>query len=843
LIILRARREYQFKENLVAFWIDFLGSFNLRSYREKKNRLAWASPWSYFAGRFEEGIVLLKTGALMRCYSFICPDLGSASAESVNAVSFYFNEAVKKLDSSWAMQFEAQRILSREYPSSSWTNDAGFLIDKRREKIFQGLKEHFLSRYFLTFTYKLKPDIYSKTAGLLYKKDGGAEGYYNLEECRKETDYFRDETAAAIAHLQGRIYIEALNNDACASYLHSSVSSRFYDIRTPRRFMLLDHYITDDDLEVSTTLRLGNNYIPIIAVRDFPNETYPAIFACLNEAKIPYRWSSRWISRSKLEASRDIEKYQKRFYGSRKSWGQAIAESLGNFESGREDPAARAFEEDTNQAKVELSTDSYSFGYYTGNIMVADPDYEEAMEKARYIVGLVNSTGFNAKIETVNAYNAFLSMQPGNVYANVRRPVISSGNLSHIIPLSSVWEGQRHSSFTEERFGCSSPLLTCSTSSKVAFFLNLNVGDVGHTFIFGPSGAGKSTLLSLLESQFLKYKGANVVIFDKDRTARSVTLAAGGYYVEPGKGEAAFQPLRFLETEGDLAWAQDFIKLLLEMQGLKADALVSSAVIEALRQMKAEKKPSRRTLSTFQQYVSYTNPETGLNDIRLAVQPYTLNGEYGALFDAEEAGIHLSKWLMIEMGYLMSRGEACVTPALMYLFHLIEGIYTDKSGNPTGDPTLLILDEAWVFLDNEYFSRKIEEWLVTLRKKNVFCVFATQEVSKVASSRLKTTFVSQCQTKIYLADPAAGTAVLRDYYRFFGLEDNEIAALSLARMKRDYFYKSPLGSRMFELCLDDYQLALLSPDHALLDELEAVHGRNSGKELAREILQRKGFSV
>jgi type IV secretion system protein VirB4 len=96
---------------------------------------------------------------------------------------------------------------------------------------------------------------------------------------------------------------------------------------------------------------------------------------------------------------------------------------------------------------VELATDRYSFGYYTANIMVWDSDYQVAIEKARYIAGLVNSCGFNAKVETSNAFNAFLSMQPGNAYANVRTrfrgggPVISSGNLSHVIPLSSILVG------------------------------------------------------------------------------------------------------------------------------------------------------------------------------------------------------------------------------------------------------------------------------------------------------------------------------------------------------------------------------------------------------------------
>jgi type IV secretion system protein VirB4 len=59
-------------------------------------------------------------------------------------------------------------------------------------------------------------------------------------------------------------------------------------------------------------------------------------------------------------------------------------------------------------------------------------------------------------------------------------------------------------------------------------------------------------------------------------------------------------------------------------------------------------------------------------------------------------------------------------------------------------------------------------------------------------------------------------------------------------MKRDYFYKSPKGARLFELGLDGFQLALLSPDHALLDDHEKEYGKNSRKPLALEILKRKG---
>jgi type IV secretion system protein VirB4 len=123
-------------------------------------------------------------------------------------------------------------------------------------------------------------------------------------------------------------------------------------------------------------------------------------------------------------------------------------------------------------------------------------------------------------------------MQSGNAYTNVRRLVISSGNLSHVSPLSSIWSGMAYNDWTKECFDCAFHLIICSTSSKIAFFLNLNVGDMGHTFVFGPAGAWKSTFLCLMESQFLKYRNASVIILDKDKSARSITMAAGVVYTE-----------------------------------------------------------------------------------------------------------------------------------------------------------------------------------------------------------------------------------------------------------------------------------------------------------------------
>ena len=71
--------------------------------------------------------------------------------------------------------------------------------------------------------------------------------------------------------------------------------------------------------------------------------------------------------------------------------------------------------------------------------------------------------------------------------------------------------------------------------------------------------------------------------------------------------------------------------------------------------------------------------------------------------------------------------EAIVAPTLDYLFHRIEQ-------QLTGSPTIIILDECWLFLRNKSFSNKIVEYLKDLRKKNAIVVMATQNLSDISET-------------------------------------------------------------------------------------------------------------
>jgi type IV secretion system protein VirB4 len=189
------------------------------------------------------------------------------------------------------------------------------------------------------------------------------------------------------------------------------------------------------------------------------------------------------------------------------------------------------------------------------------------------------------------------------------------------------------------------------------------------------------------------------------------------------------------------------------------------------------------------------------------VQPYTLEGPYGHVFDGNETTINDSRWVLFEMGELMEYKEKVVAPAIMFIFRWLE-----KKFN--GQMTLLIIDEAWRFLDHEVFRRRMRQWLKELRKKHVFCVFATQEVADGAKSEIASTLIQNCPTKIYLADPEAFNN--QEAYETFGLSVDEINMLTLARKKKDYYYKSTAGTRLFDLVLGPVALGLMrQPDNII----------------------------
>ena len=197
----------------------------------------------------------------------------------------------------------------------------------------------------------------------------------------------------------------------------------------------------------------------------------------------------------------------------------------------------------------------------------------------------IQSRGFVVRDETLNSRDAWLGSLPGHVYANVRRPIVHTINLAHLMPVSAVWAGDQENAHLRERVGRRRRPRHCSTAGDTPFRLNLAVQDVGHTLIIGPTGAGKSTLLALLAMQWLRYPGAKVVIFDKDRSARAATLAVGGDVLRAGRTRRPRWPSsrsRDIDERAERIWATQFVLNLLAAQRHPETPQLKARIAEAL---------------------------------------------------------------------------------------------------------------------------------------------------------------------------------------------------------------------------------------------------------------------
>lgn len=781
---------------------------NLAEYRRTSTRLADFLPWAALAG---DGVVLNKDGSLQRTARFRGPDLDSAVAAELVAVAGRLNNAFRRLGSGWAIFVEAQRHGVDAYPAGRFPDAASALVDAERKADFEEDASHYESSYFLTFVYLPPAEDAARAETWLY--EGKAEKGVDPREILRG---FADRTDRVLQLVEGFMpECRWLDDCETLTYLHSCVSTKRQRVRVPEIPMYLDALLADQPLTGGLEPRLGNAHLRVLTIVGFPTATTPGLLDDLNRLAFPYRWSTRAILLDKTDATKLLTKIRRQWFAKRKSIAAILKEVMTNEASALVDTDAANKAADADMALQELGADYAGQAYVTATVTVWDNDPRIAAEKLRLVEKVIQGRDFTAMPETINAADAWLGSLPGHVYANVRQPPISTLNLAHMIPLSAVWAGPER----DEHFAAP-PLLFGKTEGSTPFRFSLHVGDVGHTLVVGPTGAGKSVLLALMALQFRRYTGAQVFAFDFGGSIRAAALAMGGDWHDLGGGltdgaetSVSLQPLARIHDTPERAWAADWIVAILMREGITITPEVKEHLWSSLTSL-ASAPITERTLTGLSVLLQSQT-------LKRALQPYCVGGPYGRLLDAESERLGEAEVQVFETEGLIGTGAAAAV--LAYLFHRIE----DRLD---GRPTLLIVDEGWLALDDEGFAGQLREWLKTLRKKNASVIFATQSLSDIDGSAIAPAIIESCPTRLLLPNERAIEPQIMAIYRRFGLNDRQIEILARAMPKRDYYCQSRRGNRLFELGLGDVALALCAAssktDQTAIARIMAEHGRD-----------------
>ena len=804
----------------------------MREHRAEPGDVADLLNWGFLVDDGARAVVLQKDGSLLAGWQYHGPDLSAATAEELDALSSHVNDALLPFTDNWMFHVDAICRPAESYRRDAFPDPVCQIIDDERREAYRAHRQNaggqFETSYYIVATHLPPSDGMARIASkFIQSAEDSSRDAVPAETWSRLLARYQGALAALEHRLAPRLGFRPLDADQLVTHLHECLTGLNHRVRTPPHGAYLNAVLSDQELTGGFEPMIGGNAIRVVAVQGYPDLTRAGELDALNSLGFGYRWSTRIIPIGTREAAQLIRRHQLQWFKKRKgasAWAQELVAGGGRSREPNADDAlwldqdARAMAQDAANAGAANAHGDVRFCYVTQAVVLMDTEPRHASESAADLLKTLSDAGFTGRVETVNALEAYLGSLPGHGYPNLRRPLLSTRNVADLMPLTSVWPGLAHnpSPYYPPH---SPPLLWAKTAGATPFRLNIHDSDVGHTLIFGPTGAGKSVLLGLLAAQFRRYAGAQVFVFDVGYSIWTLATAAGATHHDLAAGRPdslRLQPLAAIDEPTERAWAADWLETLVALQGVTVTPPLRSRIDRAL-ELLARNERVHRTL---------TELTVQVQDAALAaaLRPYTVAGHCGQLLDANCDDLRSGDFEVFELKHLLALDDRIAVPVLLYLFRCVERRVGTR-------PTLIEVDEAWLPLMHSLFGPRIHQWLLTLRKQNAAVVLATQSPAQLEKLPFRHTIVNSCPTKIYLPNPDASTPGQIDLYRELGLNGREIESIARAVPKRHYYFKSPRGSRLFELGLGPVAMAFLTGQQGrTIDETRRIVQRLAESE-------------
>lgn len=746
----------------------------------------------------DDGILLQQDGSLLVAWSFRGPDMRSATHGEMHALAARLN-AILRLGSGWMVHTDLIRSRAPGYPAEGeFPHTVTRIIDDERRQQFMDEGGHYESEHYLALTYLPPLESEERLKGWMFeggKGKGSGAAQLVVERFKAKVDLFENVFGSLfrVQRLRRLDQLDAFgfpqSQELLLRYIRRCITGDDFPFAALEIPAYLNELLATDDFCAGVEPRIGRKHIRVIAIDGFPRTSFPGILGEIDSLPMQYRWNTRAILLDPQEAGTILDKNRRKW----RSRIRGFKDQILRTQNGAVNLYAQTMADDAEQAMSVAASGDVQFAQYTSNIICLDENAERLTDSIRTVMKRIQNLGFSCRLESVNAVEAWRGSLPGDGYRNVRRVLLHTLNLADLLPITSVWAGERENP-SRLMPKNSPPLLFGATSGATPFRVNLHVSDLGHTLMCGPSGAGKSTALGLIAAQWFRYPRAQVFAFDKGHSLFVLTKAVNGefYDLAGEKTALAFCPLRDIDSDADLTWAVGWLEDLCTLNGLVVTPKHRNALTAALQQLRLS--PSR-TLTELSANVQDL-------EVREGLQFYTLSGPLGHLLDADEDLVNDGRFLTFETESLLQLDDKAVIPVLLYLFRRIEK-------RLDGAPTLVTLDEAWAYLRHPVFRERLRDWLKTLRRMNGIVLLATQNLSDICRSEICDVILEMCPTKILLPNAEAMNPASKEFYDRIGLNSRELEILQSSIPKQHYYFISPLGRRLVSLGIHNVALSFV----------------------------------
>ena len=730
-----------------------------------------------------DGKVLNKDGAILISFKFTGQDLGSVGDGELDGLNDTLNRMALELTDGWMIHLDDIRIPSTSYlDRSEFPCAAAQLIDDERREQFETEGNYYENMQVLTFVWKFPVEMIKVNKSIYMQNVEDTDKYENLPSLIAQ---FEEKVGRCIDTLDTYMNFEQLNAEDMLSFLNMCITGKLKPMQVPPVDMFLDTYLASEELVCGLAPRIGDKHIKILSIMGTKlSKTYQGILEALSTYPLVYRVSNRFIALSTETAEVELKRYRKQWNNKITGFKGIVLEALMNKPTKNIDEHAGLMKDEVKDAIMLNTSGSVRFGYWSCQIVLMSEDLEMLNIALKDFRSFLDSLGFSSLVESLNAVDAYFGTIPGHGSCNVRRVFLNSRQLAHVLPLSTLWTGDKR--VTKGYLPKNAPVcFVAKANGATPFWFNIDNNDLGHTIAFGIPGTGKSTYLQFALSQFMRYKNAKIFLFDKDLSHYGWTQAMGGKYYNIGEDMSiGFAPFKNLETPSQRNAAILFVETLCQLQGVTITPIESDYIAKAVDSLATTDIDADRSLSALSTYAD--------NSIKQALRFYTKAGVFDML-DSKTDSISDGYLHAFEMGWLIGQDKKYYVPVMM---HQMNSITKFLEESKTKCPTVIVLEEAWLYLDHELFSKFIIDWMKTLRKFNARLWLVTQSLSDLydpANGALRAStaaILDNCKTMLFLPNPGMEKETEKLYSKI-GLTDRQIEIVKSAKPKRDYYLVRP----------------------------------------------------
>ena len=569
-------------------------------------------------------------------------------------------------------------------------------------------------------------------------------------------------------------------------------------------------------------LRLDGEPVILYSLLSPPGQAHANLLRDLYCLDATLTVSLEWRPWTVEAARRRIRGAQRHYFSRRYSMMSHVQETQGTA-AAMVDSAAAAESDRLGAALVELEADGVAYG--EASLTVALHGGLDGIERldgdVRRLFAAHDAKAIREGYGQLPVWFSRLPAQPPK--RQIRKVFVSAGLAACLAPIFGPPRGSARSGHLGK-----DSLAVFETPWRTAYHYDLFAGDVGHTLILGATGSGKSFALNFLLVEALKY-GPRVLILDLGGSYRWLTRFLGGRYLELAPGEAEptlrLQPFALPATTRTFQFLTGWILRLLKLGGYDAGGADTSEIRARIEDLYAL-GPERRTLSVL----------TGSLPSAMwpALSRWTEGGAWGAYFDnPADAGadIEFRDWQVIDLAGAAEHADLCEA-ALAYLLERMRLEVEDPA--ETARLKLMVVDEAWRYMQDPAVLNYLAEAAKTWRKKNAALVLATQSAADVTGTSGAAALLESIPTKLFLANPEL-PAEVADLFR---LNEAELAQVRELTPKRQLYLRRPDEAAVLRLEVDpeSYWLYTSSAtdaekreravaEHGLGRALEALAGR------------------